>query len=174
MDNFNFMQPPYASCLIFELYEDRSIKLFFRNDTRHEPYQMEICHEKNDKNKENPFFCTLPQWTFESTDLRVENVAQFHSECGSKDQPIPNQDKKLLYTIGLLLSTWLGIALNMCFKIFYVKKNNSNNNYSEFGNQAHAMDETPPGSLNGTPLTGRSRANTGSSLFRSNQGENVE
>ena len=169
MDNFNFLQPPYASCLIFELYEDQSIKLFYRNDTSKdvEPYQLEICQGKDPSNQKDPFYCTLSQWRYESTDLRVDNIDQFHVECGTKNIPISNDDKKLLYTIVLLLATWMGIALNICFKVFYRGgQNQETGNYTEFGNDVHVMDETPTGSLSGSPQT-RSRANTdsGNGLF---------
>ena len=169
MDNFNFLQPPYASCLIFELYEDQSIKLFYRNDTSKdvEPYQLEICQGKDPNNQKDPFYCTLSQWKYESTDLRVDNIDQFHVECGTKNIPISNDDKKLLYTIVLLLATWMGIALNICFKVFYRGgQNQETGNYTEFGNDVHVMDETPTGSLSGSPQT-RSRANTdsGNGLF---------
>merc|ERR1712113_750469 len=102
---------------------------------------------------------------YESTELRVDDMDQFHIECGTKDIPISEDDKQLLYTIVLLLATWMGIALNICFKVFY-KPNpeNNNNNYTEFTNEHHdhhEMDVTPPGS----PPNGRSRANTGSGLF---------
>lgn len=43
MDNFNFLQPPYASAIIFELYDDSSIKLLYRNETTHEPYELRLC-----------------------------------------------------------------------------------------------------------------------------------
>lgn len=46
LDVFNGRQPPYASCQIFELYRDdngsASVSMFYRNDSKVEPYPLEL------------------------------------------------------------------------------------------------------------------------------------
>ncbi|XP_051283966.1 integral membrane protein GPR137C isoform X4 [Dicentrarchus labrax] len=46
MNVFNGRQPPYASCQIFELYQDEkgssSVSLFYRNDSTVEPYPLQL------------------------------------------------------------------------------------------------------------------------------------
>lgn len=46
MNVFNGRQPPYASCQIFELYRDdngsASVSLFYRNDSKVEPYALQL------------------------------------------------------------------------------------------------------------------------------------
>ncbi|XP_028997487.1 lysosomal acid phosphatase-like [Betta splendens] len=46
LDVFNGIQPPYASCHIFELYRDNngsaSVQMFYRNDTTVDPYPLQL------------------------------------------------------------------------------------------------------------------------------------
>uniref|UniRef100_A0A1A8G0L8 Lysosomal acid phosphatase n=1 Tax=Nothobranchius korthausae TaxID=1143690 RepID=A0A1A8G0L8_9TELE len=46
LDVFNGIQPPYASCHMFELYSDdkgsASVSMFYRNDSKVEPYPLQL------------------------------------------------------------------------------------------------------------------------------------
>merc|ERR1711881_655523 len=93
IDQFNFVPPPYASALIFEVYDDNSIELKYRNNTTQEPVQLKLC--KNDGT------CSFDQWVTDTANLIASDWA---SECGIK--PPQNHQGNYLVLLTLLLATW--------------------------------------------------------------------
>uniref|UniRef100_A0A8D2Q7C6 Lysosomal acid phosphatase n=1 Tax=Varanus komodoensis TaxID=61221 RepID=A0A8D2Q7C6_VARKO len=74
LDVFNGKQAPYASCHIFELYQEDdgnySVEMFFRNESGKEPYQLELpgCEQR----------CPLPKFLQLTEPVIAQNWKQ---EC---------------------------------------------------------------------------------------------
>lgn len=101
LDLYNFKRAPYASSVFFEIYEDRSIKGFYRNDTKLEPYELQLC-------KQLP--CTFDQWEKETAHLISDN---WEKECGLEMNVEQRHSAILLL---LLIMTYLVIGSRTVYR----------------------------------------------------------
>lgn len=103
LKQYNFKQPPYASALIFEVYDDESIVFKYRNETDHEAYTLRLCDTEGE--------CKFDDFVADKAHLISDNWA---AECESKHiSPATHASSTLLLTT-LLLGTWFGMV------IFYI------------------------------------------------------
>lgn len=68
------LAPPYASLVMFELYNDNTIKIFYRNDTTRDPYELTLngCNSK----------CTVQKMDHLTSGLRPSD---WKSDCAMMD-----------------------------------------------------------------------------------------
>ena len=99
LDLYNLKPPPYASALIFEVYDDETIQLSFRNDTTKEPYPLDICHHGDTA-------CKFDDWVNLTKDLITD---EWDKECGVV-QPTHNYQANVLVLLTLLLLTCFSIG----------------------------------------------------------------
>ena len=127
LDNYNFLQPPYASCAIFELYDDKSLKLFYRNDSSlSEPAELQLC--RNNVLGVDSDACLLQEWVAETSHLVVNDEEEFFSECGRVSNTVTNS--RVLYLFTMLVTTWLGIVINLVYKLLNKSQVNSGSSHS--------------------------------------------
>uniref|UniRef100_A0A1A8E925 Lysosomal acid phosphatase n=1 Tax=Nothobranchius kadleci TaxID=1051664 RepID=A0A1A8E925_NOTKA len=100
LDVFNGIQPPYASCHMFELYRDdngsASVSMFYRNDSKVEPYPLQLPGCALD--------CPLEDFV-KITKLSISNDRD--KEC---QLPSQARDKEVL----------IGLALSACVLFFLI------------------------------------------------------
>uniref|UniRef100_A0A8C6KHA2 Lysosomal acid phosphatase n=1 Tax=Nothobranchius furzeri TaxID=105023 RepID=A0A8C6KHA2_NOTFU len=100
LDVFNGIQPPYASCHMFELYRDdngsASVSMFYRNDSKVEPYPLQLPGCALD--------CPLEDFV-KITKLSISNDRD--KEC---QLPSQVRDKEVL----------IGLALSACVLFFLI------------------------------------------------------
>jgi len=101
LDIYNFRRAPYASSVFFEVYDDKTVKAFYRNDTKTEPYELVIC-------KELP--CTFEQWEKETAHLISPN---WEKECGV-EMNVEQRHSALLLLI--LILTYLVIGSRSIYR----------------------------------------------------------
>ncbi|XP_063045117.1 lysosomal acid phosphatase isoform X2 [Engraulis encrasicolus] len=100
LDVFNGLQPPYASCHIFELWQEDdgsfTVSMFFRNDSSQDPYPLELAGCLRD--------CSLQDFI---SLTRGVITTDWDKEC---EVPNPVQDREVV----------IGLAVCACLLFFLV------------------------------------------------------
>uniref|UniRef100_A0A1A7WM44 Lysosomal acid phosphatase n=1 Tax=Iconisemion striatum TaxID=60296 RepID=A0A1A7WM44_9TELE len=125
LDVFNGIQPPYASCHMFELYRDdngsASVSMFYRNDSKVEPYPLQLPG------------CTLdcPLEDF----VRITKLSI--SDDRDKECQLPSQGRDKEVIIGLALSACVLFILIVFILVFICRQKEmiSNRGYQHVINQ---------------------------------------
>ena len=126
LDVFNYLRPPYASALLFELYSDADknyfVKLLYRNVTKtfdHEPFVLELpfCNLESlcpwETFVGNSSKLVLEDWNQACEISLLENLAQLH-ENG-------HVARFLILALAFILGTF-GVFLSIELYCWYVKR----------------------------------------------------
>uniref|UniRef100_A0A8D0CVB1 Acid phosphatase 2, lysosomal n=1 Tax=Sander lucioperca TaxID=283035 RepID=A0A8D0CVB1_SANLU len=106
LDVYNGLLPPYAACQLFEFYQENdgsySLELYYRNDSRHDPYPNPVpgC------NGVNP--CPLPMFTELVRDVVAEH---WEAECGFRTRLSSTGKEVNFFNILLLAQTYISIHI---------------------------------------------------------------
>uniref|UniRef100_A0A8C8FYQ9 Lysosomal acid phosphatase n=1 Tax=Oncorhynchus tshawytscha TaxID=74940 RepID=A0A8C8FYQ9_ONCTS len=120
---FNGKQPPYASCHIFELYQEDNgsftVAMFYRNDTRRAPYQLAVpsCD----------LFCPLEDFVRLTKPSIPEDWGK---ECMVEP---PRKDKEVV--IGLAVCGCLLFLLIVLLLAVLCRQRDPSNGYSQIHNE---------------------------------------
>ncbi|XP_044291682.1 lysosomal acid phosphatase isoform X2 [Varanus komodoensis] len=110
LDVFNGKQAPYASCHIFELYQEDdgnySVEMFFRNESGKEPYQLELpgCEQR----------CPLPKFLQLTEPVIAQNWKQ---ECQIANPAKDTEVIVVLAVCGSILFLLIVLILTILFRV---------------------------------------------------------
>lgn len=114
LDKYDMAVPNYTAALIFEVYDDNSVVMKYRNDRTKEPEELQLCTQSRT--------CLFDQWVAETKHLIADDWA---AECGIVPKSSEGSDQSnYLMLMTLLLGTWLGIGATFFYNRFYKVRRN--------------------------------------------------